>query len=435
MKKKTLKVFLVKRFIAIVALLVMCEGFVNYALNTWLFPFFIETYQKEEMPTISFQGGNNITVTILMLLYFFLFFFFSLLPGSVGNVLKLGLRWVMEKLGIGVPAEQFIKSGMSGNEVYLYYLGMLFFALVCLFFILVPFVLAAILFSRLVMVKVDRPLKSLSSAMEQVRRGNISARAESETEYEFTELQDAFNDMAERMERDEERKKELEEKRNLMLSDIAHDLRTPITTIAGYAKALNDGMVTKEEKKREYLDAICRKSLRMNELINLLFEYVQLDSTGFTLKKETLDLGELIRENVALMYADFEEKHIELEIDIEEEPYITEVDKIQFSRMLSNLTSNALKHTEDGGKVLVSFKHYTKGMKLMVADNGEVIPKEIAAHIFEPFVSGDASRNSRQGTGLGLSISEKIAGMHGYVLRLEDMPGEEYTKSFSIYIL
>ena len=93
-----------------------------------------------------------------------------------------------------------------------------------------------------------------------------------------------------------------------MLSDIAHDLRTPITTISGYAKAINDGMITDKEKQKEYLDIIQSKSKRMNDLIELLFEYVKIDSEGFKLEKEeyeknmfVLNIGDTIKRNDSII--------------------------------------------------------------------------------------------------------------------------------------
>ena len=149
----------------------------------------------------------------------------------------------------------------------------------------------------------------------------------------------------EKKEREEEELREQYERaRNLMLSDIAHDLRTPITTIGGYAKALNDGLVTSDEKRTEYLEAIENKAERMGDLITLLFDYVRLDSENFSLRMEKLDISELLRENAALLYADVEEKQMEFEIEIPEEPIVLSVDKLQFSRVIINLINNALKH-------------------------------------------------------------------------------------------
>ena len=105
---------------------------------------------------------------------------------------------------------------------------------------------------------------------------------------------------------DREKNEEFIQRRNLLFSDIAHDLKTPITTISGYAQALNDGMVESPEKKKEYLQTIQKKSLQISRLITVLFDYVKLDSEGFELKKELINLAEFLREISAEMYADIE---------------------------------------------------------------------------------------------------------------------------------
>ena len=232
---------------------------------------------------------------------------------------------------------------------------------------------------------------------------------------------------------EEEIRLKYEKARNLMLSDIAHDLRTPITTIAGYSKALNDGMVISEEKKREYLEAIENKSERMSDLITLLFEYVRLDSDNFSLKKTRVDITELLRENAALLYADVEEKGMEFCIDIPEEPYMVEVDKLQFSRVITNLINNALKHNGSGTEIILEMKIIEHVIQIIVSDNGNLIPPILAAHIFEPFVVADASRESKGGSGLGLSIAQKIVQMHGGTLELKQYY-EDHKKSFIINI-
>ena len=224
-----------------------------------------------------------------------------------------------------------------------------------------------------------------------------------------------------------------EKKRNLMLSDIAHDLRTPITTIAGYSKALNDGMVTSEEKRREYLEAIENKSGRMTDLINLLFEYVRLDSDSFGLHKEKADVNELLREIAASLYSDIEEKGMQFEIKIPEESLILELDRVQFSRVVVNLINNARKHNEAGTVITLEVKQEKRGVDIMVSDNGGLIPVFLAEHIFEPFSMGDASRSEQSGSGLGLSIAKKIVKMHGWSLELKQYY-EEFRKSFIIHI-
>lgn len=243
--------------------------------------------------------------------------------------------------------------------------------------------------------------------------------------------------VAEEVEKNERQEEELREKyeraRNLMLSDIAHDLRTPITTISGYAKALNDGLVTSDEKRTEYLEAIENKAERMSDLITLLFDYVRLDSENFSLRLEKTDVTELLRENAALLYADVEEKKMEFEIDIPEETCMLELDKLQFSRVVTNLINNALKHNKASTIITLQMKQLKDGLQVCVKDNGNMIEPLIADNIFEPFVVADASRESKGGSGLGLSIAKKIVEMHGWTIELIQN-FERQEKSFVINI-
>ena len=238
---------------------------------------------------------------------------------------------------------------------------------------------------------------------------------------------------------EKERHLEYERRRNLMLSDIAHDLRTPITTVNGYSKALSDGMVS-DDRKQEYLNAIQAKSERMNDLINLLFDYVRVDSEGFTLNKCKLDICEIVRESAALMYQDIEDAGMTLDVDIPENPVYVEADKIQFERVVTNLITNAIRHNKPGTEIGV-YMELDESIKIMIADSGDMIPEDKAESIFNPFVMGDESRKSNGGTGLGLSIAKKVVELHGFTIRLVQKPYiarydllKRFNKSFIIKI-
>ena len=244
-----------------------------------------------------------------------------------------------------------------------------------------------------------------------------------------------------------EREKEIEhkteeERRYLMISNIVHDLKTPMTTVYGYAKALNDGIVP-EDRKQEYLEAIMAKTDRTNEVIAMLLDYVKLDSEGFVIKKSKIDLCELLRSCCAFCYTDVESAGCELDINVPEKPLFIAADSVQLSRVITNLITNAIRHNPKGTKIGVTIKceNYAtaEDVRVFVADTGDEIPEELAEHIFEPFVTGDESRASGAGTGLGLPLSVKICEMHGFNLRLVQMPeikryhlGDEYKKVFRI---
>ena len=231
------------------------------------------------------------------------------------------------------------------------------------------------------------------------------------------------------MEEEKERQLAYDRERNLLLSDIAHDIKTPITTLCSYSKALSDNLV-QGEKRREYLDAIYNKSMRMNELITLLFEYVKMGSNGFMLHREECDLGELLRECTAALYADFEDRKIELHVEIPEALTPYSADKIQMIRAVTNLLTNAVRYGQEGGKALVRLAEYT----ITVADDGMEIDEDLAEHIFDPFSRGDKARSTSGGSGLGLSIASKIIEMHGGELKLDCNYGHGYTKAFLIVL-
>ena len=234
----------------------------------------------------------------------------------------------------------------------------------------------------------------------------------------------------------EEEYREMDRNRNLMLSDIAHDIRNPITTISGYAQALEDGMVDDPDRQRHYLHAIRKKSGRVNTLVSLLFEYARLHSTGFSLDKKPVDLCELVREAAADMYTDAEEQKMEILAEIVEEPVTVYADPVQLTRTLTNLLTNAIRYNPPGTKILTAVRvdrEESGSCSVLIADTGIPIPEETAARIFDPFSRGDAARPTDGGSGLGLSIADTIIRLHGWSLTLEtNIPG--YTKGFVIRI-
>ena len=234
--------------------------------------------------------------------------------------------------------------------------------------------------------------------------------------------------------------RERERRRNLMIADIAHDLRTPITTISGYAQAITDGLVSGDELTT-YLKAIRDKSVGMNDLIQVLFDYTRLDSEGFKLNLEKTDICEIVRECAAALYTDAEKAGMEMEVNIPEKETRVPIDTAQFKRVINNLIVNAIRHNDKGCGIGVFVCEDEGRLMAAVADKGDPIADDIAGHLFDPFFMGDESRNSRGGSGLGLSVAKKITEMHGFSLDLiqgkslkrhGDLAG--YTKAFVITI-
>lgn len=220
--------------------------------------------------------------------------------------------------------------------------------------------------------------------------------------------------------------------RNMQYSRICHDLKTPMTSVQGFAAALRDGKI-KPEEQQEIFNIIYRKSCYMDELVESMFSYSKLDTDDFRLSCKRFDLGSLVRGVVALHYDEFENREIELQLDIPEEPLYCALDEKEMKRSISNLVVNAYKHNPNGTKVKIQAYHYEKDTYVVVADNGTFIPAEQECCIFEPFMCGDEARSSGNGNGLGLTISRIIARKHGGDLYIcKNIDG--YTKGFTIRI-
>lgn len=375
-KTKALRWFLIERFLLIMAGIYISGELISMLYRGVVFPILFGVLKQQQIEI------TNQTGTIGFLLQVLLYYAADFLPNGPGGVLRgMVSNSLSESWQISIHS--VMASGIVGEILGKVLLLLLFMMLLVS---LLPYMVGAFLYYKIVTNKVN-----------------------------------------ELLERDKEQRRQFDRKRNLLLSDIAHDIKTPITTICGYSRALADGVVT-EEKQQEYLDAIYAKSMRMSDLITLLFEYVKLDSEGYALQKEEGDFAELVRENIALLYADFEEKDMQVDIRVPENPVPYEMDKLQMGRAVTNLLTNAIRYGRQGGKVLIQLE---EGV-LTVADDGMEIEPEFAEHIFEPFSRADKARSTKGGSGLGLSISAKVVQMHGGSLELHTDYGKGYTKAFMI---
>ncbi len=390
-EKNALRNFLIKRFLIILALVGITQFLLNLFYHNIISPWLTEVFALDQL-----LADANLSGSLALLFQSFLEMFTvaiaDLLPGVPGVYLKNSFLRQTEDQLLGQLLEN--TDSMTAQSARLYSAGLLCSFLGLLILWLLPYIIASVAFAMMVSKK--------AAALE------LAEKARQQT---------------------------YERQRNLLLSDVAHDLKTPMTTVAGYARALADGQVEGEEKQQDYLNTIYHKSMQMSELVSLLFEYVKLDSAGFSLKKEGTNLNELLRENVAELYTDFEQKDMELDIDIPDEPIYASVDSLQFNRAIHNLLVNALKHNPAGTKTGVRLENHTTSIRILIRDTGIKIPEETALHLFEPFVQGDASRNSRSGSGLGLSITEKIISMHGGSITLNQGTLSEYTKEFVITLM
>lgn len=387
---RELQGFLIRRFIYILVLVTVAQSLISFVITQAVMPVVMGTFFPEYQRQAPVSRTDLLIFMVCVLLILLASAIRMLLPSPLEGV----VQWIAEKLQnwmentLPATRSSVLVQDMSTREAFYLFLIML----VLMIAMLLPYILGAITFARIVM-------------------------------EEFRQIQ----------EEREGQQREFDRKRNLMLSDIAHDLRTPMTTVSGYAKALSDGMVQDTQKQKEYLETIQRKAVRMNELINLLFEYVKLDSDGFGLDRRRLDVGELLRENAAILYADAEEAGMQLLVDIPEEPLMLSADRLQLSRVVTNLLTNAIRHNAPGTRIGLFAYRELERIYVLVADSGERIPEEQVQQLFEPFARGDKAR-AGEGSGLGLSIAAKVIQMHGWRLRLIQQPHIQHYEKAAGYV-
>lgn len=263
--------------------------------------------------------------------------------------------------------------------------------------------------------KITKPLNLLCDTINRYEVG-----AETQADYrgprEFQEIFFSFSVMAERLKKSEEERARLEENRRQMLAGIAHDLKTPITVVQGYAQALRDGVIPPEEQLK-YLDIIDRKATGLNELINAFYDYSKTEHPDYHLVPECTDICNYLRDYVADRYAELETSGFKIKTEIPEAHVTCMIDRVQFRRVLENVVNNSVRYNAPGTALYFGVNAGKNMVGLLLGDNGIGIPEEVGSRIFEPFVVGEESR-SRQGSGLGLSVARRIVELHGGTLTL-----------------
>lgn len=297
----------------------------------------------------------------------------------------------------------------------------------------IAYIILVVIFVFVLRSKFYEPLEKLNKAMELLTEGKRKKPVDYSGPREFVDICDRFNIMVSKLEDSENQRKKLMNDKERMMADISHDLKTPITSIQGYAKALSDGIIADEDKDK-YIKIIYEKSKKLTELINIFHEYSKLEHPDFNLIFEKVDLSEYLRAYIALKYEDIVESGFNIEVDIPEEEMEIKIDKVQLQRVFDNILGNSIKHNEKGTNIYVSLKEKNDIYEIIIADDGKGISKDIANNIFEAFTVGDESRNSKQGSGLGLTIAKTIVDLHGGTIELEPESLKKFSTQFKIIL-
>ena len=278
--------------------------------------------------------------------------------------------------------------------------------------------------ARILSRSLERRLQPLAEAARAVSAGDLTARAEPEGDDELAALADAFNEMAERLGEARAREREF-------LLSVGHDLRTPLTTIGGYAEALAEGIDDPDEVRRiaSVLDTQSRRLRRLIEDVMLL---ARLESAEFTLRPEPVDLSAHLAEVVA----GFEPRARAARVDLVarfEAVGLRLIDPDRVAQLVGNLVENALRYTPEAGTVTVELVGLPSEVTIRVGDTGAGIDPEDLPHVFERFYVARRYREARpEGSGLGLSIVARLVEAMGGRVGVDSRPGEGTTVTVEI---
>lgn len=221
-----------------------------------------------------------------------------------------------------------------------------------------------------------------------------------------------------------ERERQTEKLKNELITNVSHDLRTPLTSILGYLRLLRDQRVEDQEQQREYIRIAYEKSEHMKGLVEDLFEYTSLSNRGVPLNKQTVCMNELLGQIVEAYVPLAEENQLTFHKELPEERLYAAVDPEKFVRVMENLFGNAIKYCVKPGEIGVWLKREGQGIELTVTNKGEDIPPDQLARIFERFYRVEGSRSLRTGgAGLGLAIVKSIVELQGGAIRAESREG------------
>ena len=279
-------------------------------------------------------------------------------------------------------------------------------SLISLGIALVIALICALLVTWYVTGRIQRPLVVLTSAAREMGRGHYGARAAvAGAGPELTSLAAAFNSMAERLET-------VEDTRRRLLSDLAHELRTPVATIGAYLDGLDDGVVVWGPEASGVIRA---QTDRLVRLCDDIAEVSRAEEGRVTLDRSTHTVADLIHAAEHNVRAAYAAKDVTLTTDLADgDGVYVDVDPQRIGQVYANLLSNALRHTPSGGTVLLSVAAGPDEVELMVSDTGEGLTREQVLHVFERFYRADSSRSrDSRGSGIGLTIAKAIVDAHG----------------------
>ena len=271
-----------------------------------------------------------------------------------------------------------------------------------------------------------RPIKKLTEATKRIAAGDFNVKLNIKQTSELGTLARSFEDMMHDL-------KQLEQMRREFVTNVSHEVQSPLTSISGYAQALKNVDLADHERNR-YLDIIIAEADRMSKMSDSLLKLSLLESQSQQLQLGTFNLDEQIRRVIVALQPQWSARNIRFELDLQ--PVKVTADHDQLNQVWTNIIGNSIKFSEDGGMIDVSIRQDIKNVTVRISDQGIGISLEDQRRIFERFFKADRSHSRKYGgSGMGLAIVKQIVSLHQGVIRVESEPGQGTTFIVTLPIL
>ena len=257
------------------------------------------------------------------------------------------------------------------------------------------------------------PIRNLNYATGEVAKGNFNIKLPIPNEFELASLTAKFNTMVKEL-------NSIETLRNDFISNVSHEIKTPIATIQGFSNLLKDDTLSKEDRD-EYLDIIISETSRISNLTSNILKLTKLETQEIITDKVAFSLDEQLRHSVLLLQRDLSEKNLDIDIDLDEVEIYSNEDLLQ--QVWINLISNAIKFTDENGKISIQLMDTEDTATVKITDTGIGMNAESINHIFDKFYQADKSHSSN-GNGLGLALVKRIVDLCDGTIRVKSMLGE-----------
>ena len=306
-----------------------------------------------------------------------------------------------------------------------------FFIMDTLISVIVILLICVVIIRKYVYKEIVRPISELNVAMKKIAEGNLDYRMENKYDSEMGEVFNNYEEMRLKLKESTTEMMENEEHNRELVSNISHDLKTPITSIKGYVEGIMDGVADTPEKMDRYIKTIYNKANDMDRLINELTIYSKIDNNRILYNFQRINVSDYFGDCVDEVGLDLESKNIKLNFDnlIPDDTMVI-ADPEQMKRVINNIIGNSIKYmdkdlTKEQGMIEIRLLDDIDSIRIEIEDNGRGIAARDLGRIFERFYRTDASRNSsRGGSGIGLSIVKKIIEDHGGYIWATSKEGE-----------